>query len=163
MLRRIGADHFFDYTREDFTTSGHRYDVIFDMVARSSYTGCVAALNPGGRYLMGNPRVGGMVRAAVTNLSTDKTVIFAFAGETEDELLALKDLIEDGKISSTVDRVYPMERVAEAHRRVETEQRLGSVVISLGSAHADAPTPVAPVARVQPIDRARPPVDGPQR
>ena len=47
MLRRIGADHFFNYTREDFTTSGHRYDVIFDMVARSSYTGCVAALNPG--------------------------------------------------------------------------------------------------------------------
>ena len=112
---------------------------------------------------MGNPRVGGMLRAAVTNMSTDKTVIFAFAGETEEELLALKDLIEDGKISSTVDRVYPMERVAEAHRRVDTEQRLGSVVISLGPTHADAPTPVAQVVRVQPIDRARPPVDGPQR
>ena len=131
MLRRIGADHFFDYTTEDFTKSGQRYDVIFDMVARSSYSGCVATLNPKGRYVMGNPRLWDMLRSAVTSVFTDKKAVFAFAGETEEELLALKEMIEDGNIKSTVDRVYPMERVAEAHRRVETEQRLGSVVISL--------------------------------
>ena len=131
MLRRIGADHFLDYTKEDFTKSGQRYDVIFDMVARSSYSGCVAALTPKGRYLMANPRVSDMLRSTVTSVFTDKKAAFAFAGETEEELLALKEMIEDGKIKSTVDRVYPMERVAEAHRRVEIEQRLGSVVISL--------------------------------
>lgn len=131
MLRRIGADHFFDYTTEDFTKSGQRYDVIFDMVARSSYSGCVATLNPKGRYVMGNPRLWDMLRSAVTSVFTDKKAVFAFAGETEEELLALKEMIEDGNIKSTVDRVYPMERVAEAHRRVETEQRLGSVVIAL--------------------------------
>ena len=131
MLRRIGADHFLDYTKEDFTKSGQRYDVIFDMVARSSYSGCVAALTPKGRYLMGNPRLSDMLRSVVTSVFTDKQVVFAFAGETEEELLALKEMIEDGKIQSTLDRVYPMERTAEAHRRVETEQRLGSVVISL--------------------------------
>ena len=131
MLRRIGADHFFYYTKEDFTKSGQRYDVIFDMVARSSYSGCVAALTPKGRYVMGNPRLSDMLRSVVTSVFTDKKAFFAFAGETEEELLALKEMIEDGKIKSTVDRVYPMERVAEAHRRVETEQRLGSVVISL--------------------------------
>ena len=131
MLRRIGADHFLDYTKEDFTKSGQRYDVIFDMVARSSYSGCVAALTPKGRYVMGNPRLSDMLRSAVTSVFTNKKAVFAFAGETEEELLALKEMIEDGKIKSTVDRVYPMERVAEAHRRVETEQRLGSVVISL--------------------------------
>ncbi len=131
MLRRIGADHFFDYTKEDFTKSGQRYDVIFDMVARSSYSGCVAALTPKGRYVMGNPRLSDMLRSVVTSVFTDKKAFFAFAGETEEELLALKEMIEDGKIKSTVDRVYPMERVAEAHRRGETEQRLGSVVISL--------------------------------
>ena len=120
MLRRIGADHFFDYTKEDFTKSGQRYDVIFDMVARSSYSGCVAALNAKGRYVMGNPRLCDMLRSAVTSVFTDKKAVFAFAGETEKELLALKEMIEDGKIKSTVDRVYPMERVAEAHRRVET-------------------------------------------
>ena len=131
MLRRIGADHFFDYTKEDFTKSGQRYDVIFDMVARSSYSGCVAALTPKGRYVMGNPRLSDMLRSVVTSVFTDKKAFFAFAGETEEELLALKEMIEDGKIKSTVDRVYPMEQVAEAHRRGETEQRLGSVVISL--------------------------------
>ncbi|MCH8145397.1 MAG: zinc-binding dehydrogenase [Gemmatimonadetes bacterium] len=67
MLRRIGADHFFDYTTEDFTKSGQRYDLIFDMVARSSYAGCVATLNPKGRYVMANPCLWDMLRSAVTS------------------------------------------------------------------------------------------------
>ena len=97
MLRRIGADHFFYYTKEDFTKSGQRYDVIFDMVARSSYSGCVAALTPKGRYVMGNPRLSDMLRSVVTSVFTDKKAFFAFAGETEEELLALKEMIEDGQ------------------------------------------------------------------
>jgi len=131
MLRRIGADHFFDYSREDFTKSGQTYDVIFDMVARNSYSRCVNALNPKGRYLMGNPRLSDMLRSVITSTFTDKTAIFAFAGEKKEELLALKEMIEQGKIKSIVDKVYPLEQVAEAHRRVESEQRLGIVVISV--------------------------------
>jgi NADPH:quinone reductase-like Zn-dependent oxidoreductase len=131
MLRRIGAEHFFDYTREDFTKNGKTYDVIFNMVARSSYSGCVNSLNPEGRYLMGNPRISDMIRSVLTSRFTDKTAIFAFAGETEEELLALKDMIEAGKIKSIVDKIYSPEQAAEAHRRVETEQRLGVVVISM--------------------------------
>ena len=132
MLRRIGADHFFDYTREDFTKSGQTYDVIFNMVARSPYSRCVNALNPKGRYLIGNPRLSDMLRSVLTSRFTDKTAMFAFAGETEEELLALKEMIEAGKIKSVVDKIYPPEQAAEAHRRVETEQRLGIVVISMG-------------------------------
>ena len=131
MLRRIGVDHFFDYTKEAFTKSGQTYDVILDMVARSSYTDCVKALNPKGRYLMANPRVSDMLRSVLTSMLSDKTVIFAFAGEKEEELLALKDMIEEGKIKSIVDKVYPIEQAAEAHQRVETEQRLGIVVLSV--------------------------------
>jgi NADPH:quinone reductase-like Zn-dependent oxidoreductase len=132
MLARIGADHFIDYTLEDFTKSGHSFDVVFDMVAGSSYSGCVAMLKPGGRYLKGNPRLSDMLRCVVTSRLTDKTAMFAFAGELEEELTALKDMIEAGAISPVVDKVYPMEQAAEAHRRVETEQRVGSVVLSLG-------------------------------
>ena len=132
MLRRIGADHFFDYTKEDFTKNGQTYDVILDMVARSSYSKCVKALNPKGRYLMANPRISDMLRSVLTSKFTDKTAIFVFAGENEEELLALKEMIEEGKIKSTVDKVYPLEQAAEAHRRVETEQRLGTIVISVG-------------------------------
>ncbi len=133
MLRRIGADHFFDYTKEAFTKSGQTYDVIFDMVARSSYSECVKALNPKGRYLMANPRLSDMLRSVLTSNFTDKTAIFAFAGEKEEELVALKAMIEEGKIKSIVDKIYTIDQAAEAHRRVETEQRLGSVVISMGN------------------------------
>ncbi|MDD5057591.1 MAG: NAD(P)-dependent alcohol dehydrogenase [Sideroxydans sp.] len=132
MLRRIGVDHFFDYTKENFAKSGQRYDVIFNMVAQSSFCECVKALNPGGRYLMGNPRLSDMLRSVLTSRFTDKAAYFAFAGEKEEELLALRQMIVDGKIKSCVDKIYPMEQAAEAHRRVETEQRLGAVVISMG-------------------------------
>jgi NADPH:quinone reductase-like Zn-dependent oxidoreductase len=131
MLRRIGADHFFDYTKEDFTKSGQTYDVIFNMVARSSYSKCVKSLNPKGRYLIGNPRLSDMLRSILTSKFTDKIATFAFAGEREEELLALKEMIEAGKIKSIVDKIYPPEQAAEAHRRVETEQRLGIVIIHL--------------------------------
>jgi NADPH:quinone reductase-like Zn-dependent oxidoreductase len=130
MLRRIGADYFFDYTKEDFTKSGQTYDVIFSMVAKSSYSDCIKALKPNGRYLMANPRLSDMLRSVMTSKFTNKKAIFVFAEEKEEELLALKDMIEEGKIKSIVDKIYSFEQAAEAHQRVETEQRLGAVVIS---------------------------------
>lgn len=131
-VRSIGADHFIDYTQEDFTDTDARYDVIFDMVPGSSYSGCIRLLNLNGRYLTGNPTMKFMLRSAITTRFSDKTVRFAFARESEEELLALKDMIEDGKIRSIVEKVYPMDQAAEAHRRVETEQRIGAIVISMG-------------------------------
>jgi NADPH:quinone reductase-like Zn-dependent oxidoreductase len=73
-----------------------------------------------------------MLRSVLTSKLTDKTAIFVFAGEKEEELLALKEMIEASKIKSIVDKIYPPEQAVEAHRRVETEQRLGIVVISMG-------------------------------
>jgi len=131
MLRRIGADHFIDYRKEDFTKCSQSYDVIFSMVAKSSYSECVKALKPKGRYLMANPRIFDMLRSVLTSKFTDKTAIFAFARETEEELLTLKEMIEEGKIKPVVDQIYSFEQAAEAHRRVETEKRLGTVVISV--------------------------------
>jgi len=131
MLRRIGADHFFDYAKGHFSRDGKTHDVIFDMVANKSFSRCIDALNPGGRYLMGNPRISDMIRSVITSKFTDKTVLFSFAGETQEELLALKKMIEDGSIKPVVDRTYPMEQAADAHRRVESEQRLGMIAISI--------------------------------
>ena len=131
MLLSIGADHFIDYSREDFTQSDRTYDVIFNMVANCSYSACVNSLNPGGRYLLGNPRLADMLRAVVTSRFTDKTALFAFAGEQQDELLALKSMIEANQITSVIDKIYTPEQAVEAHRRVETEQRLGIVVIRM--------------------------------
>jgi NADPH:quinone reductase-like Zn-dependent oxidoreductase len=130
MLRKIGADHFCDYSKDDFTQSGQTYDVIFSMVAHTPYPACVRALNPKGRYLIANPRLADMLRSLLTTMFTQKTAIFAFAKESEEELLALKKMLEAGTIKPVVDKVYSFDQAAEAHQRVETEQRLGSIVIS---------------------------------
>jgi NADPH:quinone reductase-like Zn-dependent oxidoreductase len=101
------------------------------MVANKSFSRCIGAPNPGGRYLMGNPRISDMIRSVITSKFTDKTVLFSFAGEKQEELLALKKMIEDGSIKPVVDRTFPMEQAADAHRRVESEQRLGMIAISI--------------------------------
>jgi NADPH:quinone reductase-like Zn-dependent oxidoreductase len=131
LLRRLGADHCIDYTQENFADSSRSYDVIFDMVPGSSYAACIKSLNAKGRYLSGNPRLSVMLRSVLTTRFSDKTAIFAFAGETQEELSDLRELIEDGKISSIVDKVFPMDQASDAHRRVETEQRLGAVVLAI--------------------------------
>ena len=133
MLRRIGVDHFFDYTKEDFTKNGQTYDVIFSMVANTSFSDCINALNPRGRYIIANPRLSDMLRSVLTTIFTKKTAIFEFANEKEEELFTLKKMIEEGKIMPVVDKVFSFNQAAEAHQRVETEQRLGTVVISCGT------------------------------
>ena len=72
-----------------------------------------------------------MARAPVTTRFTDKTVTVAFASETTSALSELTKMIEAGEIRPIVDRVYPMEEAADAHRRVESEERLGAVVIAM--------------------------------
>lgn len=133
MLRRIGADHFIDYKEQNFAEGGQTYDVVFSMVAGTSYADCLGVLNPGGRYLLANPRMTDMLKSFFTNKFTNKTVIFAFAGETKEELLELARMIEDGRVSAVVDKIYPMDQIVEAHRRVETEQRLGTIVVSIAN------------------------------
>lgn len=132
MLRRIGADHFIDYSKENFADMGQSYDVIFDMVAGNSYAASIKALRPNGRYLTANPRLWVMLRSVLTTRFSDKTATVAFAQESPEDLLTLKQMIEDGRIESILDKVYPIEQAALAHRRVENEQRLGAVVIAIG-------------------------------
>lgn len=131
MLRRLGADRFIDYESRDFADGVERYDVIFNMVAGRSFSSCMAALNPGGRYLTANPKFTDMLRSAWPRKSTGKRAIFSFARESRDELRDITEMLERGTIRSTVDEVLPMERAAEAHRRVEAEKRLGSIVLKI--------------------------------
>ncbi|MBW2462341.1 MAG: NAD(P)-dependent alcohol dehydrogenase [Deltaproteobacteria bacterium] len=130
MVRGIGADHFVDYRTEDFTQSGQTYDVVFDMVVSSSYGACLRCLSPGGRYVLGNPRLSDMLRSVLTSTFTNKDVIFAFAGEKPEELEDLADMLARGELEVPIDRVLSLEEAPEAHRRVETEERIGAVVLS---------------------------------
>ncbi len=131
-LLRMGADYFIDYRRQDFLANDQRYDVIFDMVSGSSYSRSIKALNPGGRYLSGNPRLLVMLRSILTSRFSDKTVRIAFARETKAELSTLKQMIERNELRSIVDRVFSMQEAVEAHHRVETEERTGAVVLAIG-------------------------------
>lgn len=133
MLRDIGADHFIDYTQEDFSQTNERYDVIFDMVASSDYSACVGLLTAKGRYVLGNPRFLSMLRAFPTSWFSSKQVIYAFADEKQEELHTLKTLIEQNKIRSIIDTIFTMEQAPLAHQRVESEERVGMVILSIGS------------------------------
>jgi NADPH:quinone reductase-like Zn-dependent oxidoreductase len=131
MLRSIGADHVIDYTQEDFTKSGQTYDVIFDVVGKSSFSRSIRSLKQNGLYLLSNAGPSQMVRGLWTSRISSKKVIFGAASQTTDDLVFLKELIEAGKIKSVIDKCYPLEQVAEAHRYVETGHKKGNVVITM--------------------------------
>ncbi|MGI0015486.1 MAG: NAD(P)-dependent alcohol dehydrogenase [Nitrososphaera sp.] len=131
MVRSIGADHVIDYTQEDFTRSGETYDAIIDVVGKSSFSGSVRSLKQNGRYVLGNPGLSGMIRGRWTSRTTDKKVIFEQASYRTEDYTFLKELIEAGKIKSVIDRRYPLEQTAEAHRYVEKGHKKGNVVITV--------------------------------
>jgi NADPH:quinone reductase-like Zn-dependent oxidoreductase len=131
MLRSIGADQVIDYTQEDFTKSGQTYDVIFDVVGKSSFSRSIRSLKENGFYLLANPRLSLMVRGGWTSKRSSKKVIFGAASHKTEDLIFLKELIEAGKIKSVIDRRYPLEQIAEAHRYVETGHKKGNVVITV--------------------------------
>jgi NADPH:quinone reductase-like Zn-dependent oxidoreductase len=119
MLRSIGADHVIDYTQEDFTKSGETYDVIMDTIGKSPFSGSLRSLKENGTYLNANPGLLDRIRMAMGFKEKQQKVLPWTAGYTTDNLLALKELIEAGKIKSIIDRRYPLEQTADAHRYVE--------------------------------------------
>jgi len=131
MVRSIGADHVIDYTQEDFTKSGQTYDVILDTIGKSSFSGSLRSLKENGTYLNANPGLLGGVRMRWASKRSSKKVIPWTAGYTTNNLLALKELIEAGTIKAIIDRRYPLEQTAEAHRYVEQGHKKGNVVITL--------------------------------
>ena len=132
MLRSIGADKVIDYSKEDFTKSGETYDVIFDVVGKSSFSGCIRSLKEKGFYLLGNPGLSQLVRRPLTSMRSSKKVMGGTVSYRSEDLIFLKELIEAGKLRSAIDRRYPLEEIAEAHRYVDTGQKKGNVVITVG-------------------------------
>ena len=131
MLCSIGADHVIDYTQEDFTKSGETYDVIFDVVGKSSFSRSVRSLKHNGRYLLANAGLSQMVQGRWTSMRSSKKVILGAASEKTEDLIFLKGLIEAGKMKPIIDRRYPLEQIAEAHRYVEKGHKKGNVVITV--------------------------------
>jgi NADPH:quinone reductase-like Zn-dependent oxidoreductase len=131
MLRLIGADQVIDYTQEDFTKSGETYDFILDVVGKSSFSGCIRSLKQNGSYLIADPGPIQKVRGRWTSRTSSKKVLFGAAYPKTEDLIYLKELIEEGKIRTVIDRRYPLEQIPEAHRYVEKGHKKGNVVITV--------------------------------
>lgn len=136
MVRLLGADHVIDYTREDFTKNGQTYDIIFDTVGKSSFNRCKGSLTERGVYLSTVPSPAIFLQALWTARMGSKKVRIAATGlraasEKTKDLMFTRELVEAGKLVAVIDRCYPLEQIAEAHRYVETGHKKGNVVITL--------------------------------
>lgn len=131
MLRSVGADHVIDYTQEDFTRNGETYDVIFDVPGKSSFSGCMRSLKQNGRYLLANPGLSHTLQGLWTSMRSSKKVIFGASNQKIEDLIFLRDFIEAGQIKAVIDRRYPLEQIAEAHKYVEVGHKKGNVVITI--------------------------------
>ena len=136
LVRSIGADHVVDYTKEDFTRSARRYDVIIDNVGNHSLSDLRRVLTPNGRYVMiGGPSgqwidpIPRVVAAAVTSWFVRQEMRFFISQLNPQDLTILRDLIQSGKISPVIDRRYTLSEVPKAIRYLETGRARGKVVI----------------------------------
>jgi NADPH:quinone reductase-like Zn-dependent oxidoreductase len=127
MVKSLGADKIIDYTKEDFTKSSQTYDVIFDTVRKTSFSRCKNSLKQRGIYITVDWPV---ITALWTSIVGSRKVVFGIAKRIKD-LTSLRELIEAGKLKSVIDRRYPLEQTAEAHRYVEKGHKKGNVVITV--------------------------------
>jgi NADPH:quinone reductase-like Zn-dependent oxidoreductase len=128
-VRALGADRAIDYAERDFTRNGETYDVIFDILGRAPFSRCRRSLEPRGVLLHASFKTRHLLTMARTSLSRGRRVVCALAPGSLEDLLAVKELVEAGKIKAIVDKRFPLDQAAEAHRYVETGERKGSVVI----------------------------------
>jgi NADPH:quinone reductase-like Zn-dependent oxidoreductase len=130
-VKSLGADHAIDYMKEDFTKNGETYDVIFDILRKTSFSRCKKSLTKDGIYLLASFKLRQILQMIGTKIVGSKKVICALSIESPKDLVHIKELIEDGKIKSIIDRRYPLEQIVEAHKYVENGHKKGNVVITV--------------------------------
>jgi NADPH:quinone reductase-like Zn-dependent oxidoreductase len=136
IVRSLGADEVIDYTKEDFTKNGQKYDAIIDAVGKYAYYWGRRALKPGGIYVetdLGPHKLDTLLMLVLTRWFGTKKLRFAGGWRNKPDLLFVKGLIEAGEYRPVIDRRYPLEQVAEAHAYVESWQKTGNVVLTIAA------------------------------
>jgi NADPH:quinone reductase-like Zn-dependent oxidoreductase len=133
MVRSIGADHVIDYTQEDFTQNGRRYDLILDNVASRSFTDLRRALTPQGIIIpnSGHGGMGYVFKAFLLSPFIRQQESPLVADTNHEDLVVLKELIEAGKVTPVIDATYPLSEAPEAFRYLDEEHARGKVVITV--------------------------------
>ena len=147
MVRSIGADHVIDYTREDFTRHGQLYDLIYDAVGNRSVSAYRRALNPGGMCVVAGftslPRLFEhmLLGPLRSKFGSKKVGLMGTAQIKQKDLIYLKELVEDGKVTPVIDRRYSLRETAEAIRYLEAKHARGKVIITVNPDHESGQTP----------------------
>ena len=138
MVRSIGANRVVDYTQEDFTRSGSRYDLVLDAYANHSLAECRRVLSPTGRYvIVGGPWTGvirllaQLIAAALSSRFSKRKVLTLMARNRREDLVTLGELLETGKVNPVIDRTYTLEEAPQAVRYMEEGHPRGKVIIIL--------------------------------
>jgi NADPH:quinone reductase-like Zn-dependent oxidoreductase len=129
-VQALGADCVIDYTQEDFTQNGQRYDVIVDVLGRVAFDHTKQSLTPHGHYVYASFKMKQVWQMLWTSRMSQQKVICALSMETRDDLVHIGELIEQGVIKAVVDRCFPLAQTADAHRYAETQKK-ASVVITM--------------------------------
>lgn len=131
LVQSLGADTVVDYTQEDFTQRDETYDLIFDVLGKASFSRSKRALKPNGIHLFASFKMKQLLQMLWTARIGSKRVICALAPGSTDDLLSVKELIEAGKIQAAIDKRFPLEQTAEAHRYIEAGHNEGHVAITV--------------------------------
>lgn len=136
--RSLGADHVFDYTREDFSRSGQQYDLLFNVNGGRAWSDYKRVLKPEATFVIaGGPRtplIGPLslvIRTQLGSLRASQKVKFFIASFNRDDFMVLKELIEAGKVKPFVERTYPLTRIADAMRYLGTGHARGKIVVKV--------------------------------
>ena len=138
--RSLGADHVIDYTREDFTRNGRRYDLFLDIAGSRSWRECRRVLNPQAKFvIVGGPKtnrwigpLSHVIKVRLASLGASQKVVFFVAKFNREDFAFLRELFEGGKIKSVIDRTHPLSEAAEAMRYLGEGHAQGKVVITMG-------------------------------
>jgi len=133
LVKKAGADHVIDYTREDFTKANKAYDIAFDAIGKRSFSTCKRVLTNKGVYLTTAPKLSIAFQMMWTSIFKGKRAIFATAGlmQNKANLAFLMELARNGTLNAVIDRRYLLEQLPEALRYVETERKKGNVIITM--------------------------------
>jgi NADPH:quinone reductase-like Zn-dependent oxidoreductase len=131
MVKSLGADKVIDYTKEDFTKSDERYDFVFDVVGKTTFSQCKSLLKQKGIYLENMLELKDILKMMWTSISGGKKIKGGVSKESVENLNFLLELIESGKLKPVIDRSFPLEKTAEAFKYVEKGHKKGNVIITV--------------------------------